>query len=57
MAIEKRLRCSSTTPAARNPEVGESERARQESDVLNGRTDGSCGSIGCTDGSTGLGPQ
>ena len=33
MAIEKRLRCSSTTPAARNPEDGESERARQESDV------------------------
>jgi hypothetical protein len=33
MAIEKRLRCNSTTPAARNPEDGESERARQESDV------------------------
>ena len=33
MAIEKRLRCSSTTQAARNLEDGESERARQESGV------------------------
>ena len=30
MAIEKRLRCSSTTPAARNPEDGESNRRRQK---------------------------